>query len=108
MRLADTIRKATDEASFGTRCVPIQIPFGRVTLGHIMNAIGEPIDERGPIEGVTRMPIHCESSAFVEQSTTTEVLETGIKPVDLMLTVARSAFAFLSPLFLHFYEHNFH
>ena len=68
---------------------PIQIPVGRGTLGRIMNVIGEPIDERGPIEGVTRMPIHCEPPAFVEQSTTAEVLETGIKVVDLLAPYAR-------------------
>jgi len=68
---------------------PIQIPVGRDTLGRIMNVIGEPIDERGPIKGVVRMPIHADPPAFVEQSTTAEVLETGIKVVDLLAPYAR-------------------
>lgn len=68
---------------------PIQIPVGRDTLGRIMNVIGEPIDERGPIKGEKRMPIHAEPPAFVEQSTTAEVLETGIKVVDLLAPYAR-------------------
>ncbi|KAH9050587.1 ATP synthase F1 beta subunit [Lactarius hengduanensis] len=68
---------------------PIQIPVGRDTLGRIMNVIGEPIDERGPIKGVARKPIHAEPPAFVEQSTTAEVLETGIKVVDLLAPYAR-------------------
>jgi F-type H+-transporting ATPase subunit beta len=68
---------------------PIQIPVGRDTLGRIMNVIGEPIDERGPIKGVARKPIHADPPAFVDQSTTAEVLETGIKVVDLLAPYAR-------------------
>ena len=68
---------------------PIQIPVGRDTLGRIMNVIGEPIDERGPIKGVARKPIHAEPPPFVDQSTTAEVLETGIKVVDLLAPYAR-------------------
>lgn len=68
---------------------PIQIPVGKATLGRIMNVIGEPIDERGPIKGVKLCPIHADPPAFVEQSTTAEVLETGIKVVDLLAPYAR-------------------
>lgn len=68
---------------------PIQIPVGKATLGRIMNVIGEPIDERGPIEGVKRLPIHADPPPFVEQSTTAEILETGIKVVDLLAPYAR-------------------
>ncbi len=53
---------------------PIRIPVGKATLGRIMNVIGEPIDERGPINGVKLSPIHAEPPPFVEQSTTAEVL----------------------------------
>ncbi|KAI0080557.1 ATP synthase F1 beta subunit [Panus rudis PR-1116 ss-1] len=68
---------------------PIRIPVGKATLGRIMNVIGEPIDERGPIEGVKLSPIHADPPAFVDQSTTAEVLETGIKVVDLLAPYAR-------------------
>ncbi|KAI0340068.1 ATP synthase F1 beta subunit [Trametopsis cervina] len=68
---------------------PIQVPVGKGTLGRIMNVIGEPIDERGPIKGDKVLPIHNEPPPFVEQSTTAEVLETGIKVVDLLAPYAR-------------------
>ncbi|KAJ3527056.1 hypothetical protein NM688_g8179 [Phlebia brevispora] len=68
---------------------PIQVPVGKGTLGRIMNVIGEAIDERGPIKGDKLMPIHNDPPAFVEQSTTAEVLETGIKVVDLLAPYAR-------------------
>jgi F-type H+-transporting ATPase subunit beta len=68
---------------------PIQIPVGRDTLGRIMNVIGEAIDERGPIKGVALKPIHADPPPFVDQSTTAEVLETGIKVVDLLAPYAR-------------------
>ena len=57
-------------------------------LGRIMNIIGKPIDERGPIKGVTHKPIHTDPPAFVNQSTTAEVLETGIKVIDLLAPYA--------------------
>jgi F0F1-type ATP synthase beta subunit len=54
-----------------------------------MNVIGEPIDERGPIKATKYMPIHADAPEFVDQSTTPEVLETGIKVVDLLAPYAR-------------------
>lgn len=54
-----------------------------------MNVTGDPIDERGPIEGVRKMPIHTEAPEFVEQSTAAEILVTGIKVVDLLAPYAR-------------------
>ena len=68
---------------------PIKIPVGHATLGRIMNVIGEPIDERGPIKGSKMSPIHADPPPFVDQSTTAEVLETGIKVVDLLAPYAR-------------------
>jgi F-type H+-transporting ATPase subunit beta len=68
---------------------PIQILVGRDTLGRIMNVIGEPIDKRGPIKGVARKPILADPLPFVGQSTTAEVLEIGIKVVDLLTPYAR-------------------
>ena len=63
---------------------PIAVPVGRETLGRIMNVIGEPIDERGPVNAKATAPIHAPAPEFVDQSTETEVLVTGIKVVDLL------------------------
>ncbi|CAL52064.2 ATPase, F1 complex beta subunit/V1 complex,C-terminal [Ostreococcus tauri] len=63
---------------------PIQIPVGRATLGRIMNVIGEPIDECGPISTTTSLAIHREAPPFVDQSTEMQMLVTGIKVVDLL------------------------
>jgi len=68
---------------------PITIPVGPATLGRIMNVTGDPIDERGPIKTDKRLPIHTEAPEFVEQSTSAEVLATGIKVVDLLAPYAR-------------------
>lgn len=63
---------------------PIRIPVGAETLGRIINVIGEPIDERGPLETDLRAPIHAEAPEFVEMSVEQEILVTGIKVVDLL------------------------
>ncbi len=63
---------------------PISVPVGPETLGRIMNVIGEPIDERGPVKTKVMAPIHKDAPAFVDQSTETEVLATGIKVIDLL------------------------
>ena len=68
---------------------PIEIPVGHGTLGRIMNVTGDPIDERGPIKHDKKLPIHAEPPAFIEQSTSAEVLVTGIKVVDLLAPYAR-------------------
>jgi len=68
---------------------PISIPCGNPSLGRIMNVIGEPVDERGPIDGSFLRPIHRDSPAFVEQGTSADVLETGIKVVDLLAPYAK-------------------
>lgn len=63
---------------------PISTPVGPETLGRIINVVGEPIDERGPINAKQTAPIHAEAPEFVDQSTDTEILVTGIKVVDLL------------------------
>ena len=63
---------------------PISVPVGEATLGRIFNVLGEPIDEKPAPEGVRYDPIHRKAPAFDEQSTETEILETGIKVVDLL------------------------
>jgi F-type H+-transporting ATPase subunit beta len=63
---------------------PISVPVGPETLGRVFNLLGEPIDERGPVNAQKRMPIHRPAPSFEEQSTTTEILETGLKVIDLL------------------------
>ncbi len=63
---------------------PISVPVGPGTLGRILNVIGEPIDERGPVVTATRMPIHRSAPTFEEQAASAEILVTGIKVVDLL------------------------
>ena len=67
----------------------ISVPVGPKTLGRIMNVIGEPIDERGPIGHSETSPIHAEAPEFIDQSTESEILVTGIKVVDLLAPYAK-------------------
>jgi len=64
---------------------PITVPVGSGSLGRIMNVVGKPVDELGEVPCEKRMPIHREAPAFTEQSTSVELLETGIKVVDLLI-----------------------
>lgn len=68
---------------------PIMVPVGNGTLGRIMNVIGEPIDERGPIQYTKKLPIHREAPSYEEQGSGAELLITGIKVVDLLAPYAR-------------------
>ncbi|MFL4470310.1 F0F1 ATP synthase subunit beta [Tateyamaria armeniaca] len=63
---------------------PIMVPVGPKTLGRILNVVGEPVDEGGPVEAEEKRPIHADAPAFAEQSTESEILVTGIKVVDLL------------------------
>ncbi|MFN8833371.1 MAG: F0F1 ATP synthase subunit beta, partial [Alphaproteobacteria bacterium] len=68
---------------------PITVPVGKEVLGRIINVIGEPIDERGPIKTKTLYPIHRDAPELVDQSTANEILETGIKVIDLLAPYAK-------------------
>jgi F-type H+-transporting ATPase subunit beta len=68
---------------------PISMPVGKETLGRILNVIGEPIDERGPIKTKGTAPIHAPAPEFVDQSTDDDILETGIKVIDLLAPYAK-------------------
>jgi F-type H+-transporting ATPase subunit beta len=68
---------------------PIRVPVGPETLGRIINVIGEPVDERGPVNAKMTMPIHAPAPAFIDQSTETQILTTGIKVVDLICPYAK-------------------
>lgn len=68
---------------------PVSVPVGTQTLGRIMDVLGRPIDERGPIGEEERMPIHRKAPTYEELSTTNELLETGIKVIDLVCPFAK-------------------
>src|SRR6266568_4885350 len=68
---------------------PITVPVGPETLGRILNVIGEPVDERGPVNTNRRMPIHRSAPEFIDQSTEAEILVTGIKVIDLLEPYAK-------------------
>ena len=68
---------------------PIAVPVGPETLGRIMNVIGEPIDEAGPVKATAKRAIHQDAPDYVDQSTESEILVTGIKVVDLLAPYAR-------------------
>ena len=67
----------------------LAMPVGEGTLGRVMNLLGEPIDELGPVKAVKRMPIHRPAPAYVEQETSDTVLITGIKVIDLLAPYRR-------------------
>src|SRR3990172_5142928 len=67
----------------------IAVPVGDATLGRIMNVIGDPVDEAGPIQGVEMRPIHAPAPTYVDQSTEAQILITGIKVVDLLAPYAK-------------------
>src|SRR5438128_7758534 len=83
----------TDGLVRGTQVVdsgePITMPVGPETLGRILNVVGEPVDERGPVLTNRRLPIHRSAPEFVDQSTEAEILITGIKVVDLLTPYAK-------------------
>ncbi|MBM3517289.1 MAG: F0F1 ATP synthase subunit beta [Alphaproteobacteria bacterium] len=68
---------------------PIRVPVGPETLGRIINVVGEPVDERGPVNAKTYFPIHRPAPSFMDQSTEQQILVTGIKVVDLLAPYAR-------------------
>src|SRR6201981_1833424 len=68
---------------------PIAVPVGDGTLGRIMNVVGEPVDEAGPIKATELRPIHHPARAYTEQTTEAEILVTGIKVVDLLAPYAK-------------------
>jgi F-type H+/Na+-transporting ATPase subunit beta len=80
--------KPTDGMVRGMKAIdlgePITVPVGRQTLGRILNVLGEPVDEKGPVNAEARWSIHREAPPFDEQSTNIEMFETGIKVIDLL------------------------
>ncbi len=87
-RVRTVAMSSTDGLKRGMKVVntgePIKIPVGKPILGRILNVIGEPVDEQGPVETENYLPIHRESPKLIDQNTNVEVLETGIKAIDLL------------------------
>jgi F-type H+-transporting ATPase subunit beta len=86
MDSTDGIKRGEDALNTGEG---ITVPVGKAALGRLINVVGEPIDEAGPIEADERWPIHRPAPEFVEQSTQLEVFETGIKVIDLLAPFLR-------------------
>ena len=87
-RVRTVAMSSTDGLKRGMKVVntgePIKVPVGKPILGRILNVIGQPVDEMGPIETNDYLPIHRESPKLVDQNTEIEILETGIKAIDLI------------------------
>ncbi len=73
----------------GDTGAPISVPVGQATLGRIMDVLGEPVDDAGPIATQDRMPIHRKAPDFADQAASVEILETGIKVIDLIMPIAK-------------------
>lgn len=86
MGSTDGLRRGLAVDSTGA---PIMVPVGTETLGRIMNVLGEPIDEKGPIGEKLRWPIHRPAPSFADQAAATEILETGIKVIDLIMPISK-------------------
>jgi F-type H+-transporting ATPase subunit beta len=77
------------ETSVDNTGAPIQVPVGTKTLGRIMDVLGNPVDEAGPIGEDKRMAIHRKAPAYADQAASVEILETGIKVIDLIMPIAK-------------------
>ncbi len=86
MGSTDGLRRGMDVLATGN---PILVPVGQATLGRIMNVLGTPIDEMGPVNADKLMPIHRKPPAYADQATAIEILETGIKVIDLIMPIAK-------------------
>ncbi|HQT29657.1 MAG TPA: F0F1 ATP synthase subunit beta [Thiobacillus sp.] len=86
MGSTDGLRRGMEVMATGN---PIMVPVGQATLGRIMNVLGTPIDEAGPVNADKLMPIHRKPPAYADQATAVEILETGIKVIDLIMPIAK-------------------
>ena len=86
MGITDGLMRGVDVDATGA---PIKVPVGQKTLGRIMNVLGEPVDEKGEIGEEERWAIHRSAPSFADQATSTEILETGIKVIDLIMPIAK-------------------
>ena len=83
---SEGLKRGSDVINTGA---PVSVPVGEPTLGRIMDVLGRPIDEAGPVDVEKKMPIHRTAPTYVEQSPGVEILETGIKVIDLIMPIAK-------------------
>ncbi len=86
MGSSEGLKRGMDVTNTGS---PITVPVGEKTLGRIMDVLGKPIDNAGDIGAETHLPIHRSPPAYEDQAATTELLETGIKVVDLIMPISK-------------------
>ncbi|MFT5111460.1 MAG: F-type H+-transporting ATPase subunit beta [Parasphingorhabdus sp.] len=86
MGSSDGLKRGLEVTNTGA---PISVPVGQATLGRIMNVLGEPIDSVGPIDTDERSPIHRKPPAYADQAASVEILETGVKVIDLIMPIAK-------------------
>ena len=86
MGSSDGIKRGVSVSNTG---VPISVPVGQGTLGRVMNVLGEPVDEAGDVSAEKRMPIHRKPPTYEEQAASIEILETGIKVIDLIMPISK-------------------
>jgi len=86
MGSTDGLKRGIEVVSTGN---PIMVPVGQATLGRVMDVLGRPVDEAGPVEAEKTMAIHRDPPSLDEQSSETEILETGIKVIDLIMPIAK-------------------
>ena len=86
MSSTDGLQRGVEATSTGA---PIQVPVGEACLGRVFNLLGQPIDEAGPVDAQESWPIHRAAPSYDEQETSTEILETGIKVIDLICPYAK-------------------
>ncbi len=86
MGASEGLRRGLEVSNTGA---PIQVPVGQATLGRVMDVLGRPIDEVGPVEAEEKMPIHRAAPSYEEQASSVDLLETGIKVIDLIMPIAK-------------------
>ena len=86
MSSTDGLQRGTEATDTGA---PISVPVGEECLGRVFNLLGQPIDNKAPVQGVERWPIHRPAPSYEEQQPATEILETGIKVIDLICPYAK-------------------
>jgi len=86
MGSTDGLKRGMEVANTGA---PISVPVGKATLGRIMDVLGNPVDEAGPVEAEETWPIHRKAPAYADQAAAVEILETGIKVIDLIMPIAK-------------------
>ncbi len=86
MGSTDGIKRGVSVSNTGA---PISVPVGQGTLGRVMDVLGDPVDEAGPVEADKHMPIHRSPPSYEEQAASIDILETGIKVIDLIMPIAK-------------------